>query len=82
MPDLVIKKVKAYGNLTALLGIFDFADRNGILFEWNEEVDEFPKGIVKVEDVVLYPSLVCVSDLRLRLDYCKCMRYQSLVPSH
>ncbi len=25
---------------------------------------------------------VCVSDLRLQLGYCKCMRYQSLVPSH
>ncbi len=25
---------------------------------------------------------VCVSDLWLRLGYCKCMRYQSLVPSH
>jgi hypothetical protein len=24
---------------------------------------------------------VCVSDLQLRLDYCKCMRYQSPVPS-
>jgi hypothetical protein len=24
---------------------------------------------------------VCVSGLRLRLGYCKCMRYQSLVPS-
>jgi hypothetical protein len=24
---------------------------------------------------------VCVSDLRLRLGYCKCMGYQSLVPS-
>ncbi len=57
MPDSVIKKVKAYGKATALLGIFDFADRKGILFEWNEEVDEFPEGIVKVEDVVLYPSL-------------------------
>ncbi len=33
MPDLVIKKVEAYGKSTALLGIFDFADRNGILFE-------------------------------------------------
>jgi hypothetical protein len=57
MPDSVINKVEAYGKSTALLGIFDFADRNGILFEWNEEVDEFPKGIVKVEDLVLYPSL-------------------------
>jgi hypothetical protein len=57
MLDLVIKKVEAYGKLTALLGIFDFADRNGILFEWNEEVDEFPEGIFKVEDIILYPSL-------------------------
>jgi hypothetical protein len=57
MPDFVIKKVKAYGKSTALLGIFDFANRNGILFKWNEEVDKFPEGIVEVEDVVLYPSL-------------------------
>ena len=57
MSDSVIKKVEAYGKSTALPGIFDFADRNGILFEWNEEVDKFPEGIVKVEDVVLYPSL-------------------------
>jgi hypothetical protein len=46
-----------YGMSTALPGIFDFTDRNGILFEWNEEVDEFPEGIVDIEDVVLYPSL-------------------------
>jgi hypothetical protein len=57
MPDLVIKKVKAYGKSTTLPGMFDFANRNGILFEWNEEVDEFPEGIVDIEDVVLYPSL-------------------------
>ena len=57
MPDSVIKKVKAYAKSTALPGIFDFADRNGILFEWNEEVDESPEGIVKVKDVILYPSL-------------------------
>jgi hypothetical protein len=50
-------KVEAYGKSTALPGIFDFVDRNGILFEWNEEVDEFPEGIVDVEDVVLYPFL-------------------------
>ena len=55
MPDLVIRKVEAYGKSTALPGIFDFVGRNGILFEWNEEVDEFPEGIVDVEDVV--PSL-------------------------
>ena len=57
MPDSVIKKVEAYAKSTALLGIFYFADRNGILFEWNKEVDESPEGIVEVEDVILYPSL-------------------------
>ena len=57
MPDLVIRKVEAYGKSTALPGIFDFADRNGILFEWNEEVDKFSEGIVDFEVVVLYPSL-------------------------
>ena len=57
MPDSVIRKVEAYGKSTALPGIFDFTDRNSILFELNEEVDKFPEGIVDVEDVVLYPSL-------------------------
>jgi hypothetical protein len=57
MPDLVIRKVEVYGKLTAIPGSFDFSDRNGILFEWNEEFDKFPKGIVKVKDIVLYPSL-------------------------
>ncbi len=57
MPDSVIKKVEAYAKSTALPSIFDFADRNGILFEWNEEVDESPKGIKNVEDITLYPSL-------------------------
>ncbi len=57
MPDLIIRKIKVYGKSTALPGSFDFAGRNGIIFEWNEEVDKFPEGIVKIEDVVLYPSL-------------------------
>ena len=57
MSDSVIKKVESYVKSTALPGIFDFADRNSILFEWNEEVDESPEGIVDVEDIVLYPSL-------------------------
>jgi hypothetical protein len=57
MPDLVIKKVEAYGKLTTLPGIFDFANRNGIFFKWNEEVDESPEGIIDIEVVVLYPSL-------------------------
>jgi hypothetical protein len=55
MPDLVIKKVEAFGKSSS--GVFDFANRNGILFEWNEEFDKCPEGIVE-EDVVLYPSLV------------------------
>jgi len=57
MSDSVIKKVEAYGTSTALPGIFDFADRNGILFEWNMVMDESPEGIVDIEDVALYPSL-------------------------
>jgi hypothetical protein len=55
MPDLVIKKVEAFGKSSS--GVFNFAKRNGILFEWNEVVDKCPEGIVE-EDVVLYPSLV------------------------
>jgi hypothetical protein len=55
MPDLVIKKVEAFGK--SLSGVFNFANRNGILFEWNKEFDKCPEGIVE-EDVVLYPSLV------------------------
>ncbi len=55
MPDLVIKQVEAFGKSSS--GVFNFADRNGILFEWNKVVDECPEGIVK-KDVVLYPSLV------------------------
>ena len=57
MPDSVFKKVEVYAKSTALPGIFDFADRNGILFKWNKKVDESPKGIVEVKDVILYPSL-------------------------
>ena len=36
--------------------MFDFSDRNGVLFELNEDVDKTPEGIIE-EDVVLYPSL-------------------------
>jgi hypothetical protein len=57
MTDSVIRKVKVYGKLTAVPGSFDFADRNGILFEWNEEADKFPEGIIEIEGVVLYHSL-------------------------
>jgi hypothetical protein len=57
MPDLVIRKVKVYGKSTALPGSFNFTHRNGMLFKWNEEINKFPEGIVKIKDVVLYPSL-------------------------
>ncbi len=39
MPDSVIKKVEALGH-RAQQNTFDFADRNCILFEWNDEVAE------------------------------------------
>ena len=55
MPDTVIARVERYGTENALPGIFDFADRNGVLFEWNDDVDEFPEGILEEDDVVLYP---------------------------
>jgi hypothetical protein len=42
MPDLVIRKVEVYGKSTAHPGSFNFANRKGILFEWNEEVDKLP----------------------------------------
>ena len=54
MPDLVIKKVEVYGKFTALPGSFVFANRNRILFKWNEEVGECPDGIIEVKDVILY----------------------------
>jgi hypothetical protein len=57
MPDLVIRKVEVYdGKSTVLPGSFDFGNRKGILFEWNEELDKFPEGIIEAKGVVLYPS--------------------------
>jgi len=56
MPDSVIKRVETLGH-KAGAGVFDFSDRNGILFEWNEEVDENQEGLVE-EEAILYPSLV------------------------
>jgi hypothetical protein len=56
MPDSVIKKVEGYGRRGAAPGEFDFADRSGVLFEWNESIDKHPQGLVE-EEVVLYPTL-------------------------
>jgi hypothetical protein len=52
MLNSVIKKVEAFGKSNTLPVGFDFMDRNGILFEWNKEVDKYTVGIV-----ILYPSL-------------------------
>jgi hypothetical protein len=56
MPDLVIKKVEQFSKANATPNVFDFSDRNEVLFEWNGEVDEYPEGILK-EEVVLYLTL-------------------------
>jgi hypothetical protein len=57
MPDLVIRRVEKYGNNNALPGIFDFANRSRVLFEWNKEVNNCPEGILEEEDVILYSLL-------------------------
>ncbi len=56
MPDTVIAQVERLGHTNATPNMFDFSDRNGVLFEWNKDVDETPEGIIE-EDVVLYPPL-------------------------
>jgi hypothetical protein len=55
MPDSAIKKVVTFG--TGKQDGFNFADQNGALFEWNDEVNALKgEGLIK-EDVVLYPSI-------------------------
>ena len=56
MPDSAIARVEPLG-VHAGRGTFDFADWNGILFEWNEEVDDRQANLIE-EEVVRYPSLV------------------------
>jgi hypothetical protein len=55
MPDSVIKKVKSLGRHTQQ-NTFDFVDRNGILFDWDDKVDEQQEGLVE-EDLIPYQSL-------------------------
>jgi hypothetical protein len=40
-----------------MLDAFNFADRNGVLFEWNDNTNKCLVGLVE-EDVVSYPSLM------------------------
>jgi hypothetical protein len=55
MPDLVIKKVETFG--AGKQDGFVFADCNGTLFEWNDEVDALKgRGLVK-KDNIFYPSI-------------------------
>jgi len=56
MPDSIIRKVEQYARVGATPNELDFADRSGILFEWNEEINESPGELVK-EDYVPYPSI-------------------------
>ncbi len=56
MPNLIIKKVEQFGKTNANPNVFDALDSKGVLFEWNDKVDECPEGIVK-EDMVLCPFL-------------------------
>ncbi len=53
MLDSVIAKVEKFARRGVVPGAFDFADRSRILFEWNDELDKSPEGLI-TEDVVLY----------------------------
>lgn len=55
MPNSVITRVETLGK-RAGEGTLDFADRNGILFEWNDEVDDRQEQLVE-EEAIRYPSL-------------------------
>ena len=56
MPDSVIRKIEQSSTAGYLPGALDFGDQNGVLFEWNEDVDK-PEHLLEIEDVVQYPSL-------------------------
>jgi hypothetical protein len=57
MPETIIKKVEQFGKSNARPNTLDFANRNGILFKWKDNVDKYPEELVE-EDVVFYPSLM------------------------
>jgi hypothetical protein len=56
MPDSIIRKVKHFDRRGRLASTFDFSDRSGILFEWNDDVDKSLKNLVK-DDLVPYSKL-------------------------
>jgi hypothetical protein len=57
MPESIIKKLEQFVKSNTRPNTLNFADRNEILFKWNDNVDEYPEGLVN-EDVVLYLPLV------------------------
>jgi hypothetical protein len=57
MPESIIKKVEQFRKSNTLPNTLDFANRNGILFEWTNNINEYPEGLIE-EDVVLYPTLM------------------------
>ena len=56
MPDSVITKVERYARAGPTPNTLDFADRSGVLFEWNEEIDESPEELIE-EDYIPYPYI-------------------------
>jgi hypothetical protein len=54
MPESIIKKVKQSSKSNAQPNTLKFSDKNRILFEWNNKVNKYSKGLVN-KDVVLYP---------------------------
>jgi hypothetical protein len=56
MPDLIIRKVKHFGCKGGPASAFDFSDRSGILFEWNDDVDKSLEDLIK-DDLVPYPEV-------------------------
>ncbi len=59
MPDSIIKKVEHFQRWGAPASVFDFSNRSGILFEWDNKVDKSPQSLVE-DNVVPYPSLEAV----------------------
>ena len=57
MPASVIKKVERYADAAVREGKFDFANQKGLLFKWNNVVNENAEHIIK-DGSDLYPALV------------------------
>ena len=55
MPNSAITQVETLEKCAGK-GTLDFANRNGILFEWNNKVDDCHEQLVE-EEAVRYPSL-------------------------